>query len=162
MISVVKMHSERWTHDFWQFFRWIIWWERWSKMIRKRDNSPDFKARVALNTIREKLTLGELSKKCSVHFGRISTWKQAALDNMCQRLDVVAAILWLRSAQERLRSYIRRLSSLLQNGIFWPTPRFNCPGREAKMVSKDHKLSIRRQCALLTLARSNLYYQPKG
>ncbi|MBL4802054.1 MAG: IS3 family transposase, partial [Emcibacter sp.] len=30
------------------------------------------------------------------------------------------------------------------------------------MVSKDHKLSLRRQCALLTLARSNLYYEPKG
>lgn len=30
------------------------------------------------------------------------------------------------------------------------------------MVSKDHKLSVRRQCALLTLTRSNLYYQPKG
>ena len=30
------------------------------------------------------------------------------------------------------------------------------------MVSKDHKPSVRRQCALLTLARSNLYYEPKG
>jgi putative transposase len=30
------------------------------------------------------------------------------------------------------------------------------------MVSKDHKLSVRRQCTLLTLARSTLYYQPKG
>jgi len=30
------------------------------------------------------------------------------------------------------------------------------------MVSKDHKLSVRRQCALLTLTRSNLYYQPMG
>lgn len=30
------------------------------------------------------------------------------------------------------------------------------------MVSKDHKLSVRRQCALLMLTRSNLYYQPKG
>jgi putative transposase len=30
------------------------------------------------------------------------------------------------------------------------------------MVSKDYKLSVRRQCALLTLTRSNLYYQPKG
>ena len=30
------------------------------------------------------------------------------------------------------------------------------------MVSKDHKLSVRRQCVLLTLTRSNLYYQPKG
>ena len=30
------------------------------------------------------------------------------------------------------------------------------------MVSKDHKLSARRQCKLLTLTRSNLYYQLKG
>jgi putative transposase len=30
------------------------------------------------------------------------------------------------------------------------------------MVSKDHKLSVRRQCTLLTLARSSLYYGPKG
>jgi hypothetical protein len=31
-----------------------------------------------------------------------------------------------------------------------------------KMVSKAHDLSVRRQCGLLSLARSNLYYQPKG
>ena len=30
------------------------------------------------------------------------------------------------------------------------------------MVSKDHKLSVRSQCKLLTLTRSNLYYKPKG
>jgi hypothetical protein len=30
------------------------------------------------------------------------------------------------------------------------------------MVSKGRKLSVRRQCALLTLVRSNLYYEPKG
>ena len=30
------------------------------------------------------------------------------------------------------------------------------------MVSKDHKRSVRRQCALFTLTRSSLYYEPKG
>ena len=30
------------------------------------------------------------------------------------------------------------------------------------MVSKGHKLSVRRQCKLLTLTRSHLYYEPKG
>ena len=30
------------------------------------------------------------------------------------------------------------------------------------MVSKDHKLSVRRQCKLLTLPRSHWYYEPKG
>jgi len=31
-----------------------------------------------------------------------------------------------------------------------------------KMVRKDHKLSVRRQCALQEVARSKLYYQHKG
>ena len=30
------------------------------------------------------------------------------------------------------------------------------------MVNKDHQPSVRRQCVLLTLVRSNLYYDPKG
>ena len=30
------------------------------------------------------------------------------------------------------------------------------------MVSRDHNLSVRRQCRLLSLARSNFYYQLKG
>ncbi len=30
------------------------------------------------------------------------------------------------------------------------------------MVGKDHWLSVRRQCTLLTLTRSNLCYKPKG
>jgi len=30
------------------------------------------------------------------------------------------------------------------------------------MVGKDHQLSIRRQCKLLLLTRSHLYYEPKG
>ncbi len=31
-----------------------------------------------------------------------------------------------------------------------------------KMVSADHQLSLRRQCVLLRLARSGLYYRPVG
>lgn len=30
------------------------------------------------------------------------------------------------------------------------------------MVSWDHKLSVRKQCELLQLSRSRLYYQPVG
>ena len=40
-------------------------------------------------------------------------------------------------------------------------PRLNCSERKAKTVRKDHKLGVRRQCALMTLARSKLYYQIK-
>lgn len=51
-------------------------------MTKRKNHSPEFKARVALDAIREELTLAELSKKYAVHSGQISTWKRTALDNM--------------------------------------------------------------------------------
>ena len=50
-------------------------------MKRKR-YSADFKAKVALEAIREELTLSELSKTYDVHPNMISTWKRAAIENM--------------------------------------------------------------------------------
>ena len=51
-------------------------------MTKRKNHSAEFKARVALDAIREEMTLAELSKKYGVHSGQISTWKRAALDNM--------------------------------------------------------------------------------
>ena len=51
-------------------------------MTKRKNHSAEFKARVALDAIREEMTLAELSNKYGVHSGQISTWKRAALDNM--------------------------------------------------------------------------------
>ena len=48
--------------------------------MRKRKNqSPEFKGRVALEAIREEPNLSELAKKYGVLAGQISTWKRTAL-----------------------------------------------------------------------------------
>ena len=51
-------------------------------MAKRKRYSADFKAKVALEAIREELTLSELSKKYDVHPNMISTWKRAAIENM--------------------------------------------------------------------------------
>jgi transposase len=51
-------------------------------MKKRKNYSPEFKARVALEAIREEMTLSELSKKYGVHANQISTWKRAAIENM--------------------------------------------------------------------------------
>ena len=51
-------------------------------MKKRKTHSADFKAKVALEAIREELTLAELSKKYEVHPNQISTWKRAAIENM--------------------------------------------------------------------------------
>jgi len=51
-------------------------------MTKRKRHSAEFKARVALDAIREELTLAELSAKHGVHPNMISTWKRAAIKNM--------------------------------------------------------------------------------
>jgi transposase-like protein len=48
----------------------------------RKNHSPEFKAKVALEAIREEMTLAELSKKYGVHPTQIGTWKRAATENM--------------------------------------------------------------------------------
>jgi transposase len=51
-------------------------------MKKRKNHSPEFKAKVALETIHEEITLAELSKKYGVHPTQIGTWKRAEIDNM--------------------------------------------------------------------------------
>lgn len=51
-------------------------------MSKRKTYSAEFKAKVALEALREELTLAELSKKYSVHPNQISTWKRLAIENM--------------------------------------------------------------------------------
>lgn len=48
----------------------------------RRKFSPDFKAKVALEAIKNQFTLAELSKKFDVSPVMISRWKSEFLDNM--------------------------------------------------------------------------------
>ena len=51
-------------------------------MTKRKNHLPDFKAKVALETIGEEMTMAELAKKYGVHPTQIGTWKRAAIDNM--------------------------------------------------------------------------------
>ncbi len=56
-------------------------------MKNRQNHSPDFKARVALEAIREEMTLAELSKKYGTLATQIGTWKCAAIENMATVLS---------------------------------------------------------------------------
>ena len=51
-------------------------------MKKRKNHSPEFKAKVALEAIRDEMTLAELSKKYGVHPTQIGTWKRAAIENI--------------------------------------------------------------------------------
>lgn len=48
---------------------------------KRRHFTPEFKARVALEAMKEELPLAELAKKHEVHPNMISTWKRELSEN---------------------------------------------------------------------------------
>jgi transposase len=51
-------------------------------MTKRKRYSAEFKAKVALEAIREELTTAELAKKYGIHPTMISGWKKTAIANM--------------------------------------------------------------------------------
>jgi transposase len=80
-------------------------------MTKRKNHSPEFKARVALEAIREEMTVAELSKKYGVHPTQIGTWKRAAIENMATAFTRRGAALEQSNAAEvdKLHSKIGQL-----------------------------------------------------
>ena len=86
-------------------------------MKKRKNHSPEFKAKVALEAIREEMTLAELSKKYGVHPTQIGTWKRAAIENMA------TAFTRKGSAPEQVSSAdIDKLHSVNRQGIAQQCP----------------------------------------
>jgi transposase len=57
------------------------------RMTKRKRYSAEFKAKVALEAIREELTTAELAKKYDIHPTMITAWKRTAIENMASAFD---------------------------------------------------------------------------
>lgn len=62
-------------------------------MTIRKNHFPDFKAKVALDAIRNEMTMVELAKKYGVHPTQIGTRKRAGIDTMVTAFSSVVVIL---------------------------------------------------------------------
>lgn len=54
---------------------------------KRRNHSPSFKAKVALEAAKEEKTLAELAQHYELHVNQISTWKQELLEGMSRLFE---------------------------------------------------------------------------
>ncbi|WP_413081165.1 IS3 family transposase [Tritonibacter multivorans] len=132
-------------------------------MTKRKRYSTEFKAKVALEAIREELTTAELAKKYDIHPTMISGWKRTAIENMAQVFSGPATAEPMISAAEVEKLHAKIGQLVVERDFLSGSLQSHPRHWRQKAVKKDHSdLSVRRQCSLLSLARSTFYYQPRG
>ncbi|MBY8113236.1 IS3-like element ISVpa4 family transposase [Vibrio fluvialis] len=131
-------------------------------MTRKRRNhSPEFKAKVALDAAKGDKTVAELAQKYNLHANQISTRKKELLENAAM-IFATENHSGKESSEEvdKLHAKIGQLT--MENGFFGQSARSLDRAQRKSSLVKSTPLPIKRQCELLNIARSTAYYQPIG
>ncbi|MEL6542841.1 MAG: IS3 family transposase [Pseudomonadota bacterium] len=132
-------------------------------MSKRKNHSPEFKAKVALEALKGERTVAELASQFGVHPTMIHSWKRALLEGASgvferggkkapeidegQMKELHAKIGELAVANDFLSRKLKPWGLKLRRG----------------MIEKDNPdLSIGKQCKLLSVSRSSFYYHPKG
>ncbi|MFQ5804802.1 MAG: IS3 family transposase [Candidatus Methylomirabilales bacterium] len=132
-------------------------------MRRRRKLSPEFKARVALGALSGEHTLAELAAKYDIHPNLIQQWKRQAREALPEVFSG-KALSHQASREAEIRELHAKIGQLtVEKGFFVQSLRSLSRDRRATMIDLGHRrLSITRQCELVSISRSSFSYQGKG
>ena len=136
-------------------------------MSKKRVTySADFKAKVVLEVLEGELTLNQIASKYELLPANVKNWKKMFLENMSLAFDKSAIVKEYKETIETLQQEKDATSKKLGEVI---VERDFLEGKLVSLVSFDirknmidtkHKLSLNKQCEVLHIAKSTLYYTP--
>ncbi|MBZ5875249.1 IS3 family transposase [Chromohalobacter salexigens] len=128
---------------------------------KRRQYSSEFKAKVALAALKGDETTSALAARFEIHPSMVSQWKRELLDNAAGLFEGSGGKAAQKS-QEEVDTLYREIGKLTVERDFL--------SRKARALSRAQRLamiepstpdtpSLRRQCQLLGISRSSLYYQ---
>ncbi|MEO0521094.1 MAG: IS3 family transposase [Cyanobacteria bacterium P01_A01_bin.116] len=135
-------------------------------MSRKRKQySPEFKAKVALAAIRGDKTIAQIGAQYGLHPAQVNTWKRELLENASELFDkgksANKAKTDTKAENDELYRQIGKLK-VERDFLAERSAQLGTATRKALVDAQHPELSLVRQCELLGISRSSLYYQPVG
>ena len=122
---------------------------------KRRNHSPQFKAKVALAALSEEQTLAQLAVRFDVHPNQITAWKRQLVQGAAGMFESGSdSAIDGETAIRQLHAKIGELTmerDFLDRGL----ARWDSKLRRA-MVDRDDRLSVTGQCELLGIARSTV------
>ena len=132
-------------------------------MRTRRRFTADFKAKVALEALRGDRTIQEIAGRHKVHPNQVSVWKRQAVDGLDAVFSNGAEKVERGSGGRDPRPARQDRPADGGAGFFGTRAQtMSRSARRAMVRRNDPALSLSRQCSILSISRSSLYYRPKG
>ncbi|MDO9230716.1 MAG: IS3 family transposase [Syntrophales bacterium] len=123
----------------------------------RRNHAPAFKAKVALDALKGEQTLVEIAQRYQIHPNQITEWKKQLLEHAPDIFSKERKGDQIPSVKD-LHAKIGQLS--MENDFLFRRARSDRRCERKMMIDKEDKLPVTRQCDLLDLNRSFVYYTP--
>jgi len=133
---------------------------------KRKIYSADFKAKVVLEVLEAELTLNQIASKYELLPANVKNWKKMFLENMSLAFDKSTVVKEYKEKIEVLQnsndSLAKKVGNLTVEKDFLVEKLRSLVSSKTRKTFTDtkHKLSLNKQCKLLHIAKSTLYYTP--
>jgi len=136
---------------------------------KKRTFSPDFKTKLVLELLSGEKTIAQIASKYEITAKSLITWKKKFLENASMAFDVGKATQSFKEEIADLKKENDALAKKLGKTTIekdWAVGKLKSLDSSTKrnlVESKQAKtaISLTRQCKIMEINRSNMYYQPR-
>jgi len=133
---------------------------------KRKTYSAEFKAKVVLEVLEGEMTLNQIASKYELLPSNVKNWKKIFLENMSLAFDKSAVVKEYKEKIETLQkdkdSMAKKVGELTLEKDFLEGKLVSLVSSKTRKTFTDtkHKLSLNKQCKLLHIAKSTLYYAP--
>jgi putative transposase len=133
---------------------------------KRKTYSADFKAKVVLEVLEAEQTINEIASKYELLPTNVKNWKKMFLENMSLAFDKSTVVKEYKTELETVKKekdmIAKKLGETIVEKEFLEGKLESLVSSKTRktFVDSKHELSINKQCKLLHIAKSTLYYEP--
>lgn len=127
--------------------------------------SAEFKAKVVLEVLEAEQSINEIASKYELLPANVKNWKKMFLENMSLAFDKSTVVKEYKTELEQVKKekdlIAKKLGETIVEKEFLEGKLESLVSSKSRktFVDSKHKLSINKQCKLLHIAKSTLYYE---
>jgi len=133
---------------------------------KRKTYSAEFKAKVVLEVLEAEQTINEIASKYELLPANVKNWKKIFLENMSLAFDKSTVVKEYKAELETVKKekdlIAKKLGETIVEKEFLEGKLKSLVSSKSRktFVDSKHELSINKQCKLLHIAKSTLYYTP--